>query len=449
VSSISGPVADNTLALMDQASFHWVRASGHVHCVQGTWIYPRELDTDGLHRMLDNLAHGLLGRRIERSPLPFGRDRWVAWHEWTAVDIAEPVESRSAVGIWADERSRVPIDPETGPCWHVGVLPITGYGTAVSVVASHTVIDGLGFSLVLADAANGVRRVLGYPPPRARKRRSALAEDLRASARGVPSMVRAVAAMPKLAKKANRGKAAPVAGRATRTAVDSPVDVPTATAYVDLAQWDARAEALGGTSNSLFAGLLANLAQRTGRVRGDGTVTLTYPVSDRTENDTRANALKSVELTADPAKVATDLRDLRAGIKQALTDGLGDFADQEALLPLIPFIPLAVARRVPPEAGGFADLPVGCSNLGELDPAVARVDGTAADYFSMRLIEQNLTTNCHELSYGELHITSGRICGKVFLAARAYTADRRTVKETLVADLAATISEFGLTGEID
>lgn len=433
---------------MDQASFHWVRASGHVHCVQGIWIYPRDIDIDGLNRTLDNLAHGLLGRRIERSPLPFGRDRWVAWHEWSGVEVAAPVQSRAAVAAWADERARVPIDPESGPCWHVGVLPIEQYGTAVCVMASHTVIDGLGFTLVMADAVNGVRRDLGYPPPRSRTRRSAFAQDLRASAREVPSMVRALRAMPKLAKKANRGKAAPVQKRDTRKGADRPVEVPTATAYVDIAEWDARAEALGGTSNSLFAGLLANFAQRTGRVRADGTVTLSYPVSDRTENDTRANALKSVELSADPAPVTTDLRDLRAGIKRALTVGLGDFADQEALLPLIPFIPLAVARRVPPEAGGFAELPVGCSNLGVLDPAVARVDGTAADYCSIRLIEQNLTTNSHELSYGELHITSGRIAGKVFMAARAYTADGRTVKDSLVADLAATLSDFELSCEI-
>ena len=56
---------------MDQASYFWVRASGHVHCVQATWVYRRDVDLDGLRTTVDNLAHGLLGRRIERSPLPF------------------------------------------------------------------------------------------------------------------------------------------------------------------------------------------------------------------------------------------------------------------------------------------------------------------------------------------------------------------------------------------
>ena len=442
---------DNTLALMDQASFHWVRASGHVHCVQATWVYPRDIDTDGLHRMVDNLTQGLIGRRIERSPLPFGRDHWIRWKPSAAIAVGAPIPSLPDVAVWADARAAVPVDPEAGPSWHVGVAPIENYGTAVSVVASHTVIDGLGFAIVLADAAKGVTCDLGYPPPRARARRTALADDARAAVLGVPAMVRSVASMPKLAKKANRGKARPNPARSRVASIsdaDRRIEVPTATAYVDLADWDARANALGGTSNSLFAGFAAKLAERTGRVRDDGLVTLAYPVSDRTKNDTRANALKSVELTADPAPVTDDLRSLRAGIKQALTDGLGDFADQEALLPLIPFIPLAVARNVPPEAGGFADLPVGCSNLGELDPAVECADGTAADYFSIRLIEQNLTAHSPELSYGELHITSGRSCAKVFLAARAYQPWTPNSRRHLRELLAAALADFELSGTI-
>ncbi|MCV7226812.1 hypothetical protein [Mycolicibacterium komossense] len=437
---------------MDQASFHWVRASGHVHCVQATWVYAREIDVDGLNRMVDNLAHGLIGRRIERSPLPFGRDRWIRWEPSTPIDVAAPIRSQSDVAVWADQRAAVPIDPEAGPSWHVGIVPIENYGTAVSIVASHTVIDGLGFAIVLADAAKGITRDLGYPPPRARRRLAAVADDARGAALGVPDMVRAVAAAPKLAKKASRGKASPNPSRTRSTQIsdaDRRIELPTATAYVDIADWDARAKALGGTSNSLFAGFAAKLAERTGRVRDDGLVTLAYPVSDRTEGDTRANALKSVELTADPAPVTGELRTLRAGIKQALTDGLGDFADQEALLPLIPFIPLAVARNVPPEAGGFADLPVGCSYLGDLDPAVALADGTAADYFSIRLVEQNLTTHSHELSYGELHITSGRSCGKVFMAARAYQPWTPNSREHLRGLLAAVLADFDLSGTIN
>jgi diacylglycerol O-acyltransferase len=434
---------------MDQASYFWVRASGHVHCVQATWVYERAIDFDGLRTTLGNLAHGLLGRRIERSPLPFGRDRWVSWHDSPTIDVAVPVGSLDAVEAWAEERARVPIDPEVGPGWHVGVLPIEQYGTAVSVVASHSVIDGLGLTLVLADAANGIRHDFGYPAPRSRTRRQALAQDARLTATGLPGVGRALLALPKLARKTDASPAGANPGRpraTSETGPDRPVDVPTATVYIDVAAWDARVEALGGTSNSLFAGFAAKLAERSGRIRDDGMVTLTYPVSDRTENDTRANALKSVELAADPTSVTADLRNVRAEIKRALTLGLGNFGEQEALLPLIPFVPLAVAKRVPPEAGGAAQLPVGCSNLGSLDAAVARVDGTASDYLSVRLVEQNLTIRSPELRYGELHITSGRVCSKVFLAVRAYEPGRPNSRARLGELLASTLAEFELSG---
>jgi hypothetical protein len=44
---------------MDQASFLWVRASGHVHGIQCSWVYRRAIDADGLRSMADNLRYGL------------------------------------------------------------------------------------------------------------------------------------------------------------------------------------------------------------------------------------------------------------------------------------------------------------------------------------------------------------------------------------------------------
>src|SRR5690349_16731800 len=71
-------VADNTIDLGDQASFTGLRALGRGPLIQYTWIYEHPIDLDGLRRLHRNLGSGgLLGRRIERSPLPFGRHRWV------------------------------------------------------------------------------------------------------------------------------------------------------------------------------------------------------------------------------------------------------------------------------------------------------------------------------------------------------------------------------------
>ena len=99
---------------------------------------------------------------------------------------------------------------------------------------------------------------------------------------------------------------------------DELVTLPTATVFLDADEWDARADALGGTSNTLLAGLAARLAQAMGRVAADGSVTLAMPVNERTADDTRANAVAMVDMTVDPAPAATDLRDIRAATKQAL-----------------------------------------------------------------------------------------------------------------------------------
>jgi hypothetical protein len=67
---------DNRLAHMDQVPLLGLRALGYATLIQITWIYDRARDIDGLRRFQRNLGYGLLGRRIERSPLPFARDRW-------------------------------------------------------------------------------------------------------------------------------------------------------------------------------------------------------------------------------------------------------------------------------------------------------------------------------------------------------------------------------------
>jgi diacylglycerol O-acyltransferase len=443
-------VARNTLAFMDQASFLWVRASGHVHGIQCTWVYRRDIDMDGLRRMHDNLGHGLLGRRVERSALPFGRHRWVSASETPGIDIASP-RTRAEMAGWFEERAQAPVDPEVGPCWHLGVLPIEDYGTAISLVASHTVIDGVGLCLAVADAAKGMRQDLGFPPPRSRSHRQALLEDARETARGLPEIGRALVAMTKLARTnmptgagSNKRRAVPKADR------DRPVVVPTATAYIDLADWDARAQRLGGSSGSLFAGFAARLAERVGRVRpGDNRVVLSYPVNDRAENDLRANALKGIDFAVNPAPVTTDLREIRGDIKQALVSGLGKFKEQEKVFPLTPFVPTEVVRKLPLAAINAADLPVGCSNFGEIDSATAYADGTEADYVTIRMVEQNLTANSPELASGELYMTSGRICGKFFISFRAYLPGRENTRNSLCELVYRTLDDFELTAVIE
>jgi hypothetical protein len=128
-----------------------------------------------------------------------------------------------------------------------------------------------------------------------------------------------------------------------------------------------------------------------GRVGDDGAITLSSPISERTEGDTRANALVRACVTIDPTDAARDLGEIRRKIKQALAETTENSAEFLAPLPIASITPKWVARRAASLAQGTAERPVVCSNVGDVDPAVNRSDGTDAAYLSMRLFESGIT----------------------------------------------------------
>jgi hypothetical protein len=341
-----------------------------------------------------------------------------------------------------------------GPSWHLGVLPLDDpqyRGTAVSLVASHTVADGLGLVDAITDAVKGRTRDLGYPLPGSRKRGRAVLEDGRQTLASAPELGRALRAMVSLARR-NRAElsssiaAAPPPPRAARD--DRATVVPTLSAYIDPAHWDARAKSLGGTSNSLLAGFASRLGVRTGRVLPDGTVTLSFPVGQRTADDTRGNAMTFAFITIDPAHAATDLGEIRGKLKERLTELVQNAFELLEPIPLASLTPKWLARKLVGAGLGSAGLPIGCSNLGDLDPAANRPDGTDADYAYGRLIEPGISKGTLERIGGQLFVVSGRFPGKFFVTVVGYRAGAENSQDELREMVSRTFDEFGLTAEI-
>ncbi|WP_309227750.1 MULTISPECIES: hypothetical protein [unclassified Mycolicibacterium] len=441
---------DNTLTYMDQGSFLGLRALGRAPIMQFTWIYRDGVDIAGLRRFHCNLGYGLLGRRIERSPLPFGRHRWISSAGPADIAVAAAERPRAEVAAWADERIVVPIDPERGPAWHLGVLPLAEGGDAVTLVVSHSVADALGLTLTIADAAEGIRRDLGYPAPGSATRKQALLRDVRRAARDLPEVGRAVLATARVAREQSEDLAASAKSAAPVSRLGSldPVIPPTVTAYVELENWDQCVKSLGGTSNSLFAGFAARLGQLLGRVDADGKAMLSFPVSDRIEGDTRANALNTVTAIVDPAKASTDLTDIRAELKRVLTD-LGTAPDANlAPLPLTPYVPKFLVRRLERMILKVGS-PIGCSNLGELPAALNRPDGTDADYVSFRLVEPGITPGVLEGLGGLLYLASGRSHGRIFLTVSAWTIGESNMRADLSEAVRRTLADFELPATFD
>jgi hypothetical protein len=438
---------------VDQALFLGLRATGQAAAMQMVWVYEQSVDWDELRRFHQDFGYGLAGRLIEPSVLPFGRHTWVSSTGPAApLDIESEPRPRSDLSDWLDERAQLPSDPEYGPAWHMGILPMTDGSTAVSLVGSHCIGDGGAALLTVFEAVQGLRRDLGYPAPRSRTRREALVSDARQTLGDAPELGRTLVAAAKfLNAKRREGSGTPKTKAKKRVVAnrDETVVVPTISAFVDIAEWDARAAALGGNGHSLQAGLAARLAVQQGRaLDADGTVGLIVPINDRTLEDTRANAVKLAYVRIDPTHVAKDLSDARAAIR----DGLKIMREQPdealALLPLTPFIPKVAVRHTADLAFGFTDEPVSCSNIGDLPLDCACPGGSPAQQVMLRGIDQRITRGVLEDRRGVLTVVSGRLNGKVTITVVGYQPGAENTKAALRERLAAVLEEFELTGVI-
>ena len=140
---------------------------------------------------------------------------------------------------------------------------------------------------------------------------------------------------------------------------------------------------------------------------------------------------------------------MRAKTKEALTEGLGTYEEARSALTLIPLIPKAAVRKSHQTPSFYANLPVGCSNLGDIEPAAACADGTEADVVSVRLVKQALPTHSPELMFGELYLMSGRIRGKLFITIRFHLPGRDRSAAELRDLVADTLTDFALVGTVE
>lgn len=447
-----GAAPDNLISFFDQAAFAALRATGRHQLVQGVWIYERPVDIDEIRRFHRNIGHGLFGRLIERSPLPFGRHRWVLG-PLPELDIAESARSRAELSDWVDEQAQLPIDPEFGPGWQLAVQPFTDGSTAASLVVSHCLADGGASIVAVFDAVTGNRPDFGYLLPRSRTRRHAVLADAVQTVRGAPEIARTLVATAKLVVQRRHELVRSAAPRPTATAGedagDESVVLPSVAVFMDTRDWDARAESLGGNSYSLVAGLTAKLAERVGRqCASDGAVTLLIAIIDRTLGDTRAHAMGIGHASVDPTPVAEDLAGVRAGVKEAIRV-VREVPDESLkILPLIPFIPKRAVSGLADVFVGVADLPVSCSNVGNLPPELGRIDSTDADYAFYRGVDQNVTRQQLERGQGQLVVVSSRVGGRIAINVLAYQPGAVNSKAWLREILTRTLAEFGLTGTV-
>ncbi len=448
---------DNRLDLMDQAFYAGHRAAGQKEVMQVGWVYHRPVDIDALKRFRRELGKGMMGRLIERSPLPFGRYRWVSAPEASALDIATDVRPRDELGTWFDECTQLPIDPESGPGWRINVVPLSDSSTAISLVLSHYVIDGIGAAVAVTEALLGLPRDLGYPPPRSRSGLRALGHEAAETARDLPAVGRAFAAAVKEARRRQKDVVHSQAQASLPAAVPTSgaqelVIAPNIWIRLRLDEWNARAEALGGTASAMAAAFTARLDRHMGRQHGNAEdVRMLLTVNTRTMDDARAVAVSFVRVGIDPDAVTTDLSAARAAIKQALTDAK-DAEDESAdLVALTPFTPKRAWKHLIDYAVSDPERPAVCSNLGDTGPAASRPDGTLCDAMFARGASQNVTRGWLERTGSQLQVFVGTSTemNQVGICIRGYQPGSVTTRSELRELAERTLAEFGLSGDID
>ncbi|OMC12901.1 hypothetical protein A5736_02090 [Mycobacterium sp. SP-6446] len=436
--------AANLLDLLDQTTFDLDRVTGFTTVLQCFWVYDRPVDIDGLRQFHHHLQRGRLSRCIERSPLRFGRHRWIACDGSSDLEIATSARPREEFDAWLNEQANAPLNCEHGPGWHLAMVPFTDGGAGVSFVIPHCLADGVGLCEALADATCGGEDPMSWPTAASRRRWQALREDIRQTARDIPAIGRGVAAAVRMARRSRSRPGAATPLPALPSGADEPIMLPSATVFVDASEWEARAQSLGGTTNSLLVGLAGRLAQRLGRVAADGSALVGIPVNERVADDTRANAYSVCAITVDPVPASTDLRPIRGAIKQALTCDQEKRDDWRAAMSVAPLMGLLPKRLL--SRGSGAGIAINSSSLGVVNPAANRPDGTHADYFAMRIQYPGMTRGMVHRFGGVQWFVSGRAHGHIFVAATAYQPGRLDSNDGLRQELLGAMDDFSLTG---
>ena len=437
-------MTDTRLAYIDQGSFLGLRALGHQPYFQGLWLFDRPIDLAGLELFNNNIQNTLLGRLIDTSPLPFGRHRWVGIDEVPEIRIESHARERAQVPTWLNEMvERLSLDPEFGPGWRVAVLPLLDGGSAVTILAPHALGDGLCKLEAIADAAVGASRGPRYPMRVKGGRFGRRWADLWLTVKDLPEVGKALLGLTAALRGANSSEASP-SGRGALPSFSADARIQSVGMSVASEDWDAAATTHGGTSNTLMQAVAVKVADALDRRGADGQVRLAIPVSVRTPDDTRANALDSVTVACNPTEIARDIAVLRTATKSALARLQNASHAMMAVLPLTPFLPKAVVRKTEAVAMGAHDVPVGCSNYGSMNPNIARIDGRDADAFIARVVEPGMTPGDYVRIGGSLYLLSGRILGRVFVSVNAFVADDSPDSARVAAALADALASFGL-----
>ena len=440
-------VGNDILCYADQGSFLGLRALARGPIVHFSWLCSQQPDDAEINRFNQRLADGFLGRLVQRSALPWGRHRWVASPAAAPVTWFRTSIEHGELADWWSSLINLPIDPERGPGWRLAVQSLAGGGCAISLLVSHTIADGEAVSIAVAEAVSGQHSRCRPPAKKSRWSPARLIRDCAESLRSLPELVNAIGSLLPRRRTIALKTGSPLRRPRSRiaTAGMSAVAVPLVQIAMERASIERASALLGVSANTLAASFTARLASRMGRIDAAGRATLVLPVSDRTPGDCRGNALRSISLKIDPRTELDEPRHLQAEIRSALASLLRHGDDLSPMFPLIPYVPVWLARRMEQVALGW-DLPSGCSLLGALPEVVNHPFGDAS-LVLVSLLERFTQADLDHLQ-GQLFIVGYMTTGHYMMSVAGYAPSRITTRAQFLPLVRDVLSEAGLGGEV-
>jgi diacylglycerol O-acyltransferase / wax synthase len=363
----------------DEMLYSAERHLGSSRIIQVIWRFPTEVSSAALDNEWDRLNHSRLSRQAVSARIPGARRKWVsAQNDEPLCEYTETLTD-DTVADWMDEQVRAPLPVDSTTLWRLATARY-GCGSLVSLTVPHFRSDGLGvFAALGMKEHQPLRRGFSLASLTGSDLGDALRQTTRAIAGSVGWMARVMVSRQERTRvmSALRAASAPnaVASR-PRFFVSTIVDL-------DAASWEQTAQAYGGTVNSLFVEIAANLVRARVPLVDRASIHVGIPMNlRRSEDDERANALVVVPLEMPAgAPQHKDLRQTRQRTKTTL-QGSGEHSVTLVPEPLWHLLPPRYANRL--KAPGAQQTDVVASNFGIVPDAVAHFAGQTAESVALR-----------------------------------------------------------------
>ncbi|WP_069162217.1 hypothetical protein [Nocardia altamirensis] len=369
----NGGAAPVYVNLTDKAFLRLHHGYGLPVITQTLTFVERRLSDAQLNAMYTLLKAGPLTRRVRRPAVPFARARWVPTDSALPLSVeSDPIPDADAMA-WANRQAQFPLDPDAGYGWRLSAVPTSSGGMIVCLSKSHAVADGHAGLMAEAGLVD---------PERATKGALATAVGFRDEL--ADGMHRATTIAKQAFSEMRRANQDPLHRKAVVTALttrepktaqgSAEWQEQSAVLTFDAAQWRAIAARDGGTANTLYLALTADLLRNCPLIDGIPPVLTPAVRILREHNQSDANSFTRVPVVVQRDWLDNhDLTALRAASKGAFaaadTVGGGVLSRPRKMPPdLIDFLPEGVVHRLletPPITIGM------CSNMGVLDDFIA------------------------------------------------------------------------------